>query len=421
VDRVAASRYIGKSVRLRDLLVYLCKRVLDESAGEIHEQEVGHQVFGRPMEYDTSVDNTVRVHASQLRKRLEQYFAGEGCDEAWIIEIPKGNYAPLFRERAVLEVVSPELLPDVEPARERQTDWRLWVLAGLAAVLAASTIFLLVKARSDRSAIAGDFVEKPSVRLFWSQLFKSGQPTDMVLDDATIGLFQEMTGKTVGLSEYFDRSYLRRLDEQAAAAKLDPKQASALVLRRQSSYASTHFLWRLFQAAGPLQSQRLVYFARDYTFRGIKSDNVILLGNSRSNPWVEPFEERLGIRWNFREALGTYYPVDTLATPADPNRFRGSEDASDAREGYFMAALLPNLGGTGKVLIVAGTGGSAINAGADFLTDEQAVAQLRSKLPAAKDGEFPYFETLIRIKSRSSLPKDVTVVVERPLAANGRK
>src|SRR4051794_13009650 len=91
VERVAASRYVNRSARLRDLLLYLAGRVLDEDATEIHEQEVGHSVFGRPKDYDTSSDNIVRVHASTLRRRLEQYFAAEGAGEPLIIEIPKGN------------------------------------------------------------------------------------------------------------------------------------------------------------------------------------------------------------------------------------------------------------------------------------------------------------------------------------------
>src|SRR2546423_13881306 len=99
VERVAASRYLAKSARLRDLLVYLSDRVLIGSASEIHEQEIGHRVFGRPTDYDTGADNIVRVHASTLRKRLEQYFAEEGAAEPLILEIPKGNYAPVFRKR----------------------------------------------------------------------------------------------------------------------------------------------------------------------------------------------------------------------------------------------------------------------------------------------------------------------------------
>src|SRR5579872_7111643 len=120
VERVAASRYVNRSARLRDMLIYLADRVLDEEAGEIHEQEVGHRVFGRPANYDTTSDNIVRVHASMLRKRLEQYFAAEGVDETLILEIPKGNYAPVFHDRDA--AVAPVAIPDAAP-----TDWRLWI------------------------------------------------------------------------------------------------------------------------------------------------------------------------------------------------------------------------------------------------------------------------------------------------------
>src|SRR5579884_711165 len=92
VERVAASSYFNRSARLRDLLMYLTERVLEDEAVEIHEQEVGANVFGRAATYDTAADNIVRVHASMLRKRLDQYFAAEGAEEETILEIPKGNY-----------------------------------------------------------------------------------------------------------------------------------------------------------------------------------------------------------------------------------------------------------------------------------------------------------------------------------------
>ena len=47
VQRIAASRHLKRSARLRDLLLYLADRVLDDGVNEIHEQEVGRQVFGR--------------------------------------------------------------------------------------------------------------------------------------------------------------------------------------------------------------------------------------------------------------------------------------------------------------------------------------------------------------------------------------
>ena len=52
-------------------------------------------MFGRSPGYDTAQDNLVRVQASQLRKKLQQYFAAEGRDEPVVIEIPKGSYVPI--------------------------------------------------------------------------------------------------------------------------------------------------------------------------------------------------------------------------------------------------------------------------------------------------------------------------------------
>ena len=416
VERVAACRYISKSARLRDLLLYLCNRVLDDEVDEIHEPEVGTKVFGRAPDYDTTIDNIVRVHASQLRKRLDQYFSAEGREEEWIIEIPKGNYAPVFRLRSPDEAIpvapQPVFAP---PGFEWFAGWKIRVLAALAVVFAGSTLYLLLERRAAGNPAGGSLQGKPSARLFWSQVFKPGQATDIVLDDAAVALYQELAGRPVSLSEYFDRSYLRKLGEPLANAKLDAKQTEALVTRRLSSYASSHLLWRLFQAAGPQQEQSTVYFARDYTFRGIKSDNVILLGNSSGNPWVEPFESRLGLRWVFQDKLGIYYPVDTLDGAEKQAQYRTPSDPGDTREGYCMVALLPNLNGTGKVLILAATGGSAANAGGDFLADEASVAHLRDLLGATQAGEYPYFEALLRIKSRSALPKDVSVIVCRRL------
>jgi hypothetical protein len=410
VERVAASRHIAKSARLRDLLFYLSDRVLRGSAEEIHEQEVGHKVFGRPPDYDTGSDNIVRVHASTLRKRLEQYFADEGADEPVILEIPKGTYAPVFRKRQEFEAVAlpaPELAAEA-PARDR----RVMVLAVVASLFALTTVALLVFGRRPAPE-----VERlgPTVKLFWSQVFHGAQPTDVVMDDAAVGLYQELSGKTLALSEYFDRSYLRSVPDGAAAAKLDEATASALVLRRQSSYATVSFLQKLFQISGP-ESQRItVVFARDYSFRGLKSDNAVLLGTPRSNPWIEPFLPRLGLRWTFDKAQGTYYPEDTWAS-GDQKVFH-TADAGESREGYCGIALLPNLGGNGSVLIVSATGGSAFNAAASFLSDETAMSNLRKRLPAEKDNAFPYFESLIRVKGRSTLPKDAVVAICRPARA----
>jgi hypothetical protein len=283
-------------------------------------------------------------------------------------------------------------------------DWRLWTLAALALVFAASTGFLLFRPAAARppASPAG-----PTVRQFWSQVFPGNRPTDIVLDDAATGLFQELTGHPLALADYFDRGYQRRTDETG----LDREVASSLLLRRHSSYANAGFLWKLSQIPGVDYRASNLRFAREYSFRELKADNALLLGNDRSNPWIEAFLPRLSIHWIYDGARGVYYPVDHPASAADS--IRPEERASP--EGYFSVSLLPNLGGVGSVLIVSGTGGSALNAGADFLADERAMTGLRHRLPGSSGSAFPGFEALIAVKGRSTLPQDAKIILCRPL------
>src|SRR5690242_5961006 len=81
IERVAASEQFSRSVRLRNFLLYVGRQSLKPNSPEIHEQEIGEQVFGRPSSYDRSQDNIVRVNASELRKRIELYFATTGLHE----------------------------------------------------------------------------------------------------------------------------------------------------------------------------------------------------------------------------------------------------------------------------------------------------------------------------------------------------
>src|SRR5947209_12491100 len=101
LQRVLCSRQLEKSGRIRELLTYVCESAFTDEPVEIHEQEIGVRVFGRPEGYDTNHDNIVRVTASQARRKLDQYFASEGASEPVILEIPKGQYSPVFRERSV--------------------------------------------------------------------------------------------------------------------------------------------------------------------------------------------------------------------------------------------------------------------------------------------------------------------------------
>jgi hypothetical protein len=417
VQQVASSPYFAKSARLREMLLYVCDRVLDHEVQEIHEQEVGRRVFGRPPDYDTAADNTVRVHASMLRKRVEQYFANEGLDEPIVIEIPRGNYAPVFRPRntklAAPEQPDPDrpILPQAAEPGSPTSDWARWIPTVLAAVVTVFALVLFIAGR--RQSSPAPFASAPTARQFWSSVFQRDRATDIVIGDATLALFEERTGRTFALSEYFDRSYVNAAaSDQTAAGKLDSDLTKILLLKRQTNYADVGLLAPLADLAHQMHSDTRVRFARDYSFREIKADNVILLGNVNSNPWIEPFRDHETIRWTFDADRGNYYPVDSTAAANELDRYRLT---GQPVEGYATLSLLPNLGGTGTVLIISGTGGSAVNGAFSALIDDHLLSQLRAKLPAKDNLHFAYFEALLQIGSRNTLPRDTRVLIVRPL------
>ncbi len=183
-------------------------------------------------------------------------------------------------------------------------------------------------------------------------------------------------------------------------------------LRRQSNFAGVALVSRLTQTAGALGSTANVQFARDFSFRQVKSGNIVLLGTRQSNPWIQPFDSSLALRWKFDPALGINYPIDRTAGSAELNKFQPDEEGT-SHDGYAGIAFLPNLGGTGSVLIVSGSGGAALGAALDFLNDEASMSQLRARLnPKAKD-VFPYFEVLLKVAKGGSLPKFTTIVLCR--------
>jgi len=96
VRRVAGSRQFAKAPLLSKFLIYVCDRTLEGKQTKISEYQIGVEVFGRPAGYSPSEDNIVRNYARQLRKRLAEHFATDGCDEILRIEIPLGGYVPVF-------------------------------------------------------------------------------------------------------------------------------------------------------------------------------------------------------------------------------------------------------------------------------------------------------------------------------------
>jgi hypothetical protein len=92
-----------RSPTLTHLLSYLCEKTFAGETDQIKEYSVALDVFDRRDSFDQDTDSIVRVQANRLRKRLSEYYAGEGAPHALRITIPVGQYIPLFQRVAATE------------------------------------------------------------------------------------------------------------------------------------------------------------------------------------------------------------------------------------------------------------------------------------------------------------------------------
>jgi hypothetical protein len=84
------------SDRCTKLLKYLVEETLHDNGALLKERRAGHEVFGRDPGYDTSADPIVRNVASEIRKRLRQFYSEHPETRAVRIELLPGTYILRF-------------------------------------------------------------------------------------------------------------------------------------------------------------------------------------------------------------------------------------------------------------------------------------------------------------------------------------
>jgi TolB-like protein len=128
LDRILSSASFARSERLSRFLRFLVERHLGDRGSELKESLIAIEVFGRKPDYDPKQDSTVRSEAVRLRARLSKYYAGEGSRDPMVIELPKGGYAPAFRQPSAL----PPMVPERTLAERKTRSARPWLTVALA-------------------------------------------------------------------------------------------------------------------------------------------------------------------------------------------------------------------------------------------------------------------------------------------------
>jgi hypothetical protein len=438
VERLACSVELRRAARLRAFLVYVCEQALHQDGAGLHEQEIGAAVFGRPPGYDTSIDNIVRVNATELRKRLEHYFAEEGAAEEIILEIQRGNYAPVFRRRSLVEgrverraanltpeatslpqpsapaTAAPQDEPapeqDLHPAPEKPTGKRRLVLWQAACATLLIACLALAWQNRQLTVQSQPWKRSPALRALWSNFFDSSNEADLLLADTSFTLAEDMMQRTISLTDYLNYNY-KQFAESPSLPEATRRDLRMVLERNNGSIAD----FRVGQQILALDPGRLTLsFAREFTPDAAKHNSLVIVGARQSNPWEGLFAGKLNFDIEYDPATERPWVVNHAPRPGEFATYPNAASHDTPGTSYAVIAYLPDLSGKGRVLLVEGCDSQATGAAGDFVTNEDSLALLEQKFPSQP---LPYFEVLLRTVQLSGTPMRGEVIAYRTYPA----
>ncbi len=430
LDRLLKSDLIRRSASLCHLLQYLVDKALQADGEHLKESIIAIDVFHRSGDFDSRIDNTVRVHAHRLRKILDVWYAGEGASDRIRFVIPKGNYMlriEVNEPQAVESAVAPEpeapALPVVEPppppsapppspppqrAGIRPAYAGLALLAGI--LLGGTAVFILMR----RPAPAAEGIMRPPLSALWKSVFRHGVETVVSFTNPA---FLRTGGSPRVYLTYHGPLNAPNGAEVAvpAASSLDKRLAPLGPFFFSESWTGTgetfamHKLTEMAADSGyhirPVRSRAL-------TWADIKGANVIFIGS----PWANDMQTRFNIGLNPFQCFGTEKIVNNDPRNGEPAAwFAESRPVTNELSAtYALFSVLPGSGAGTRMLSSSGIDTYATMAALDLMTSAGGVTDLMRRLGTAESQSLPdYFQAVVRTEIIRGEPARSSIVAVR--------
>ncbi len=164
LERVLASRCFEQAARSSSFLRFVVEQTLAGHGDRLKGYTIAVAVFDRPADFDAQSDPLVRVEAGRLRRRLIEYYSGEGRDDPVRLELPRGSYSVVSSYRgsaarpvaAARDVTAPA--PAVVTASARNhSRWRRIRTVVVAAALLAG-VAVIVSQRREVARLEHDVI-----------------------------------------------------------------------------------------------------------------------------------------------------------------------------------------------------------------------------------------------------------------------
>ncbi|MGO9776897.1 MAG: hypothetical protein ACLQGT_00655 [Terracidiphilus sp.] len=403
------------SKQSQQLLQYIVDQTLAGHAELLKERVIGAEVFGRPPDYDTNEDPIVRGRAAEVRKRLAQFYVGEGHQCSIRIEISPGSYHATFsdssrslaKESGIPEFdpfhpQEPTHLPRLEPsmpvtgpssASAVDPNSRMWQFLGIAALLV-----LL-------GAMAYTFRPKGPVEQFWAPLLETSKP--ILIYTGANPVYMPSPDL---IQRYTATHHLGDLDTQGQEFLIpitqDQKLGPGDLLEMKNAFVTLGDVSANVDVASLLTKFNRSFDLRsgeDVAFGDLRQSPAVLIG-AFNNGWT--LQMTGDLPFVFGNGLKIRDQSDTTRQWL-PIRSPEGHVLLD----YALVARLPQSKTGESLIAIAGVTQCGTRAAAEFITSSRALRDLLKSAP--KDWALKNMEFVLQTKVINDIPTNPTVVAIR--------
>jgi len=431
IQKILRSESFRSAQMLQHLLLYLAENAKGNESGSLKEYAIGVEALGRKSDFDPKVDPIVRVQMHRLRQKLGEYYRNEGVADARVLEIPKGQYEPVFRSAVI---ASASEAP--EPAEQQHS---VEVAESHVRRLQVSRPFFLVVVAFACGVFSTWFWMKTSgglttpddtpaaVRTFWSQFLGNdkapiiGYPDAVFLLDESNDLFRFRQGATDQRGSLVTAEIVQ---QDAANPQLATKAGPLYYENGYTGTGELESVAMLSSLFASLHTKPTIKSSRDITMADFEQHSVILLGSPFQNPAAAQLPEVGDFVFDNPDAHRELWRgriVDQHPGNGSPTVYQTVRDAQTGvlRQDYGLISIRQGVAPGLHIAVLGGLDTSGTHGVARYAISCSGTEQMQAAMTALLQGKASGFQELLRINLQKGYEvHDTQLVTSRVAKGN---
>jgi len=390
LNKVCQSSEFTNSQKLRELLSYLVNASLCGDTPK--EMTIAFDFFGKTKDFDPVTDSYVRSNIYKLRKKLKDYYAGEGRTDHVRMTIPKGQYHVEFTKSKNSFLKRPKSIIAI-------------VLVFL--LFTVLNVYLIYQHNESKDSASAS---RAATHPFWSDFLQSDLHTFLVIGD--IILYGDYDRQRDKLNIILDRDINSFADFEAL--KKEHPQKDLRALNFSHIHMSTVPNLISFMPIFSTQPEKIKHeWSTKLTWDDLTNNNIIYIGNVRSLHILRMFFQPNNHMGSFIvRQVDDLIQIDSNSDTVEVYKTFITEDYS---ESYALISKYPGPQGN-SILFFLGTEYPARVLIFDKYSQPEFLKQIDRHFQRKHGIEPRFFEILFKITGYERYGFDYEIIHSKPFS-----